>query len=128
MENRWNKKKKGSTAFLYSVTYNLLRWKGFKRGGEGTVRSASVNFHNLWICIFEFLILDDDTFRPTLFLGNKVLMVLGIQSISNLSKPVSILFYFNKLCTSNLNNLIKIVAIKIFCRPKVFNICKKYLA
>lgn len=76
--------------------------EGFKRGGEGTVRSASVNFHNLWICIFEFLILDDDTFRPTLFLGNKVLMVLGIQSISNLSKPVSILFYFNKLCTSNL--------------------------
>lgn len=93
------RRRKGA-AFLYS--YNLLRWKDFKRGGEGIVRSASVNFHNLWICIFEFLILDDDTFRPTLFLGNKVLMVLGIQSISNLSKPVSILFYFNKLCTSNL--------------------------
>lgn len=89
---------------LFGNVYNLLRWKGFLKktlcGGEGIVRS--VNFHNLWICIFEFLILDDDTFRPTLFLGNKVLMVLGIQSISNLSKPVSILFYFNKLCTSNL--------------------------
>lgn len=45
----------------------------------GAHTESSVNFHNLWICIFEFLILDDDMFRPTLFLGNKVLMVLGIR-------------------------------------------------